>query len=53
MLALHHSLGGTHYTLPLEQNPALCQRHHIRKLVLFGSVLRGDFNADSDIDGLV
>ncbi len=40
-------------TLPLEQIPAFCQRHHIRKLALFGSVLRGDFNADSDIDVLV
>jgi uncharacterized protein len=30
-----------------------CQRHHIRKLALFGSVLRDDFSADSDIDVLV
>jgi predicted nucleotidyltransferase len=30
-----------------------CQRHHIRKLALFGSVLRDDFRPDSDIDVLV
>ena len=30
-----------------------CQRHHVRKLALFGSVLRDDFRPDSDIDLLV
>src|SRR4051812_11287330 len=30
-----------------------CRRHHIRKLSLFGSVLRDDFGPDSDIDVLV
>ncbi|MGD8236964.1 MAG: nucleotidyltransferase family protein [Armatimonadota bacterium] len=30
-----------------------CRRHHIRKLALFGSVLREDFCADSDVDVLV
>ncbi len=30
-----------------------CQRHHIRRLALFGSVLREDFKPDSDIDILV
>ena len=30
-----------------------CQRHHISKLALFGSVLREDFTPDSDIDVLV
>ena len=30
-----------------------CLRHHIRKLALFGSVLRDDFTPDSDIDVLV
>lgn len=30
-----------------------CQRHQIRKLSLFGSVLRDDFRPDSDIDVLV
>ena len=30
-----------------------CQRHHIRKLSLFGSILRDDFGPNSDIDFLV
>jgi predicted nucleotidyltransferase len=30
-----------------------CRRHHIRKLALFGSILRPDFRPDSDIDVLV
>jgi len=32
---------------------ALCTRHHIRRLSLFGSVLRPDFRPDSDVDVLV
>ncbi len=31
----------------------LCQRHFIRRLSVFGSVLRNDFGPDSDIDILV
>lgn len=30
-----------------------CRDHHIRRLALFGSVLRPDFRPDSDIDILV
>lgn len=30
-----------------------CQAHHIRKLALFGSVLRPDFQGHSDVDVLV
>jgi len=30
-----------------------CNRHHIRKLALFGSVLRDDFTSESDVDVLV
>jgi len=30
-----------------------CRRNSIRRLSLFGSVLRGDFRADSDVDVLV
>ena len=30
-----------------------CRHHHIRKLALFGSVLRDDFDMESDIDILV
>lgn len=29
-----------------------CKRHHIRRLALFGSVLREDFRSDSDVDVL-
>ena len=32
---------------------AFCQRWKVRELALFGSVLRADFRADSDIDVLV
>lgn len=30
-----------------------CRRHHIRRLALFGSVLRSDFRSSSDVDVLV
>lgn len=30
-----------------------CKRHYIRKLSLFGSVLRNDFGSESDVDVLV
>jgi predicted nucleotidyltransferase len=32
---------------------AFCQRHHVARLALFGSALRADFGADSDVDVLV
>jgi predicted nucleotidyltransferase len=32
---------------------AFCQQHEVRKLSLFGSVLRDDFRADSDVDVLI
>jgi len=32
---------------------AFCRRHHIRRLALFGSVVREDFTPDSDVDVLV
>lgn len=32
---------------------AFCRRHHIRRLSLFGSVLRDDFQPGSDVDVLV
>jgi predicted nucleotidyltransferase len=40
-------------TIPQEAIAEFCQKHHIRKLALFGSVLRDDFRPDSDIDVLV
>lgn len=38
---------------PKEPVAAFCPRHHIRRLALFGSVLREDFRPDSDVDVLV
>jgi predicted nucleotidyltransferase len=39
--------------IPAEGVRAFCRRHHIRKLSLFGSVLRNDFLPDSDVDVIV
>jgi len=40
-------------SIPHGRIAEFCQRHHIRRLALFGSVLRDDFRPDSDIDVLV
>ena len=44
-------------TLPIRLNfdeiQQFCQRYQIRKLSLFGSVLREDFTHESDVDVLV
>jgi hypothetical protein len=39
--------------VPREEIAEFCRRNHIRRLALFGSVLRGDFGPDSDVDVLV
>ena len=39
--------------IPKERIAEFCRRNHIRKLSLFGSVLRDDFRPDSDVDVLV
>ncbi len=39
--------------IPKDKVAEFCRRNHIRKLALFGSVLRDDFGADSDVDVLV
>jgi hypothetical protein len=39
--------------LPNEKIAAFCKKNHIRKLSLFGSVLRDDFGPSSDLDFLV
>jgi hypothetical protein len=36
-----------------EKLAEFCERHSIRRLAFFGSVLRDDFRPDSDIDCLV
>ena len=43
----------TNIQIPEDEIADYCQRHHIRKLSLFGSVLRDDFREDSDVDVLV
>jgi uncharacterized protein len=39
--------------VPRDKVAEFCKRNRIRKLYLFGSVLREDFQAQSDIDVLV
>ncbi len=44
-------------SIPIQVAPealaALCRRHRISRLALFGSVLRDDFTPESDVDVLV
>lgn len=40
-------------TIPHDDLIAFCQQHPIRKMALFGSVLREDYGPESDIDVLV
>jgi predicted nucleotidyltransferase len=42
-----------HIDIPKERIAEFCRRNHVRRLALFGSVLRDDFRADSDVDVLV
>jgi uncharacterized protein len=37
----------------IAQIEAFCQKHHIRYLAFFGSIMRDDFGPQSDIDVLV
>jgi len=39
--------------VPRQQIADFCRRHRVRRLALFGSVLRDDFGPDSDVDVLV
>lgn len=39
--------------LPREKIAEFCKKNHIRRLSLFGSILRGDSTPDSDIDFLI
>ena len=41
------------FQIPEEEIAEFCEHHRIRKLALFGSVLRDDFSEESDIDVLV
>lgn len=42
-----------HVDVDRREIAAFCRRHHIRRLAVFGSALRGDFRPDSDVDLLV
>src|SRR5262245_56567457 len=44
---------GTRLPVHPDALAALCRRHHIRRLSLFGSMLKGTNRPDSDIDLLV
>jgi predicted nucleotidyltransferase len=39
--------------IELDRIADFCRRHHLRKLSLFGSVVRNDFGPNSDVDVLV
>ena len=39
--------------IPKDEIAEFCRRNHIRRLALFGSVLREDFTPESDVDVLV
>ncbi len=45
---VHHGVD-----IPMDDIAEFCRRHHIRRLALFGSIVRDDFTPDSDIDVLV
>jgi uncharacterized protein len=42
-----------HIAVDRERLAAFCRQHHIRRLAFYGSVLRGDFGPESDVDVLV
>jgi predicted nucleotidyltransferase len=42
-----------HIPIDRDRIAELCRRHHIRRLALFGSVIRDDFRPESDVDVLV
>ena len=44
---------GSKISIPKNNLRQFCRQYHIRRLALFGSVLRDDFGSDSDIDLLV
>jgi len=48
MSTIHHGI-----RFPAEAIAAFCRANGIRKLALFGSILRDDFGPDSDVDVLV
>jgi predicted nucleotidyltransferase len=47
------TMGIANVRIPTNEVATFCRRNHIRKLSVFGSALRPDFHADSDLDILV
>ena len=39
--------------IPHDEIAEFCRRNHIRRMALFGSVIRDDFTSESDVDILV
>jgi uncharacterized protein len=48
-----HEMVRARIEVPKERIAEFCRQNHIRRLALFGSVLREDFRPDSDVDVLV
>jgi len=46
-------MGRVKIEVPKDKIAEFCRKYHIRKLALFGSVLREDFRPDSEVDVLV
>ena len=51
-MAGYNSGMSIHIALDAARVAEFCRANHIRRLALFGSVLRDDFRADSDVDVL-
>lgn len=50
---MSEKIGQVQIDLPFDEIATFCRQHQIRRLALFGSVLRDDFSPDSDLDLLV
>lgn len=48
MVTVHHGI-----EIDMDALAEICHRYHVKELSLFGSVLREDFDDDSDVDVLV
>ena len=46
-------MGNLRIDIPSDRIADFCRRHRVRRLSLFGSVLRDDFSPGSDVDVLV
>ena len=53
MVRVYNSVVTKHFQVNKDELANFCVRNHIAKLAFFGSVLREDFGASSDVDVLV